>query len=190
MENINRIIRERRSIFPKEFNGNKLEDSILETLLENANYAPNHKSNYPWRFIVISDHALHRFLHEAAEIYKDDTPSEKFNQQKLDKIYRYEEQVSHCIAIVMERSDDTILNEDICAVAAAVQNIYLSLDTFPKAAGYWSTGLGTYSSRMRTFFGLNEYQTLMGYFILGEVDLKRTEGRRRNFRDFVSFLNS
>ena len=36
---INQIIKERRSTFPKEFNGEVIDDSVIEQLLENAQWA-------------------------------------------------------------------------------------------------------------------------------------------------------
>ena len=187
---INEIIEQRRSIYPKEFTGEKIEQQVLETLLRNANFAPNHKSNYPWRYIVIGDLSLEAWVDKAAEIYQNETASESFNQAKFDKIKQYAQQVSHAIAIVMEREPDTksIEREDICAVAAGVQNMYLSLSQFENVGGYWSTGMGTYSKAMFDFLKLNENQTLLGFFVLGHVENKRTEGHKKDYTKFVSYL--
>lgn len=191
MENhINNIIRQRRSIYPHEFNGEKLEDSVIHTLLENANFAPNHKGNYPWRFVVMKDDSLITWIDIAAELYIQNTSAEKFKQIKLDKILSYKKTVSHALAIVMLRDTDsnTILNEDICAVAASVQNIYLSLSQFDHVGGYWSTGLGTYSADMHSFLKLNSIETLLGFFILGTVVVKRTEAHKKDYKQFVRYL--
>ncbi len=187
---INEIIAQRRSIYPKEFTGEKIDQTVLETLLQNANFAPNHKSNYPWRFIVIKDHSLENWVNKAAEIYQTETAVESFNQAKFDKIKQYALQVSHAVAIVMERESDTksIEREDLCAVAAAVQNMYLSLSQFEQVGGYWSTGMGTYSKAMFDYLKLNENQTLLGFFVLGHVENKRTEGHKKDYTKFVSYL--
>jgi nitroreductase len=187
---INEIIAQRRSIYPKEFTGEKIDQSVLETLLQNANFAPNHKSNYPWRFIVIKDLSLENWVNKAAEIYQMETAVESFNQAKFDKIKQYAQQVSHAIAIVMEREPDSksIEREDLCAVAAAVQNMYLSLSQFEQVGGYWSTGMGTYSKAMFDYLNLNENQTLLGFFVLGHVENKRTEGHKKDSTKFVSYL--
>ena len=187
---INEIIAQRRSIYPKEFTGEKIDKQVLETLLRNANFAPNHKSNYPWRFVVIADASLQSWVDKAAEIYQNETASESFNQAKFDKIKHYTQQVSNAIAIVMEREPDTksIEREDICAAAAGVQNMYLSLSQFEHVGGYWSTGMGTYSKAMFEFLKLNENQTLLGFFVLGVVENKRTEGHKKDINKFVSYL--
>lgn len=191
MENhINKIIRQRRSIYPHEFNGEKVDELVIQTVLENANFAPNHKGNYPWRFVVIHEASLQTWIDKAAELYIQNTSIEKFKQIKLDKILAYKNTVSHAIAIVMLRDEEskTILNEDICAVATSVQNIYLSLSQFENVGGYWSTGLGTYSSEMHKFLKLSSDETLLGFFILGSVDVKRIEAHKKDYKQFVRYL--
>lgn len=147
-------------------------------------------SNYPWRFIVIKGGQLINWIDECAGIYHEETSPDKFRQEKLDKTLGYKQQISHAIAIILHREEPerSVEREDICAVACSVQNMYLSLDQFPHAAGYWSTGLGTYSSRMHKYLGLEDKESLMGYFVLGHVETKRTEAHKRDFHKFVRYL--
>jgi nitroreductase len=189
-KNINEIIRDRRSIYTREFTGDILAEDIINTLLYNANLAPNHHSNYPWRFVVISGDKLSGWLHHAAEIYMKETPPEKFRQEKVDKTLGNITKISHAIAVVLHRDPEVKSREieDVCAVACAVQNMYLSLDQYEHAGGYWSTGLGTYSEDMHTYLGLNSNEKLMGYFILGHIEQKRTEGHKKDYKKFVRYL--
>jgi nitroreductase len=188
-KNINQIIKERRSIFPKEYSGQILPENVIETLLENANFAPNHHSNYPWRFIVVSPSSIKNWLFTAAEIYRIKTSLELFKQDKYDKLIGFQNQISHAIAIVLHRDHPKTKEiEDISAVACAVQNMYLSLSQFENAAGYWSTGLGTSDKEMSEYFQLKDEDTLMGFFVLGHVSEKRTLGNRRNYKNFVKFI--
>lgn len=168
----------------------ELESSVIDTLLQNANFAPNHHSNYPWRFVVIQGAALDSWLDEAIRIYRIHTEEAKFKEEKVLKMERYKHQISHAIAIVLHREYDSrsLEIEDVCAVACAVQNMYLSLSEFPEAGGYWSTGLGTYSSEMKEFLSLKDNEKLMGYFICGHVVDKRTEGNRKSIDNFVRYL--
>lgn len=190
MENISKIIQERRSIYPKEYTGQLLSDDIVRELLINANFAPNHKSNYPWRFKVMKGESLIQWLDFAADLYKKENAGDRFKPEKYDKILFNKNKISHAIAIVCHREEEskTILNEDICAVAAAVQNMYLSLSAHEHAGGYWSTGLGTYSADMKQYFGLAEGDLLLGYFIIGHLEVKRTSGARKNIDNFVDWL--
>lgn len=188
--NINQIIRSRRSIYPHEFNGNELEIGVVETILENANYAPNHKSNYPWRFIVVCRPKTEDFYNLAAEIYRNSVSSEDYKDLKMNKILACKSSVSHVIAIVMHREpeDKTVLIEDICAVAASVQNMYLTLSQYEHAGGYWSTGLGTNSEYMRQFLNIAENEVHMGFFIIGATQNKRTESNKKPYTNFVKFI--
>ena len=55
--------------------------------------------------------------------------------------------------------------------------------------GYWSTSLGTYNPTMSEFLELTTQQQLLGFFVLGEVDHKRTEGMKKNVNQFVRYFN-
>jgi len=184
---INQIIKERRSHYPQEFTGNILDADIINILLQNANWAPNHTLNYPWRFKILTQASLTAWIEKAIELYKADTPTELQKSSKLTKLEAYKTQISHSIAIVLQHNEIIKHNavEDISAVACAVQNIYLSLSQYPHAAGYWSTGLGTYSSAMHQYLGLEPNQQLMGFFILGHIETKRTESNRKSIENFL-----
>jgi hypothetical protein len=47
-----KIIRRRRSIFPKKYCGEKVDRKVLEEMLEAARWAPSHHLTEPWKFIV------------------------------------------------------------------------------------------------------------------------------------------
>ena len=49
---ITNILRSRRSVFPKNFNGEHIDDEFIIQILENANYAPSHKLTQPWLFKI------------------------------------------------------------------------------------------------------------------------------------------
>jgi len=59
---LNKLIRERRSIFPKQYDAGKhVDDAIIRQMLENANWAPTHKLTEPWRFTVFTGKGLQTF---------------------------------------------------------------------------------------------------------------------------------
>ena len=47
IEDITNLIETRRSHFAKEFNGNIAPKSLIENLINNANWAPSHKFTMP-----------------------------------------------------------------------------------------------------------------------------------------------
>ena len=54
-EQLNALIHQRRSIFPKDYTKERVDDTIVQQILENATWAPTHKLTEPWRFIVYTD---------------------------------------------------------------------------------------------------------------------------------------
>lgn len=61
IEEINRLIKSRRSVFVDQFSEQKIEKKIIHQLLENANWAPSHGKTEPWRFFVFSGKGLKKF---------------------------------------------------------------------------------------------------------------------------------
>ena len=58
IEELNRLIRNRRSIYPNVFSDEVIPDNIIENMLENANWAPNHGITEPWRFTVFTGEGI------------------------------------------------------------------------------------------------------------------------------------
>ncbi len=58
LSNVSGIIRQRRSVKPTFMDPEKPVDAtLLDTLLENANWAPTHGLTEPWRFTVFTGSA-------------------------------------------------------------------------------------------------------------------------------------
>ena len=171
---LNEIIKYRRSIYPKEFNGNKVEDFIVQNLLKNAHKAPSHGNTRPWLFKVFKGEALEALVEQIKKHHLKYTSEEKL-EGKLVKVENYKTQCSHIIAICVKPSIKHPIAEDTNAVAMAVQNLWLSLINYPKVGGYWSSGNGTYTLEMDAFLRLEDGSSCMGFFLLGSVDVKRTE---------------
>lgn len=184
MEQINQLIRSRRSVFPDQFEkGEPIAEELVWQLLENANWAPNHKQTEPWRFVVFSGEGRKKFASFQASRYKD-TAGEKFRQDKYDKLLSNPLLCSHILAIILKRS--TTVNipemEEIAAVACAVENIYLSATAYG-LGGYWSTGGVTYDPAAHNFLGLEGEDRLLGFFYLGKVKVPSPGGRRGDIRE-------
>lgn len=186
---VNRLIRSRRSVFPDQFEkGKTIPDEIVWELLENANWAPNHKHTEPWRFVVFSGQGLSTFAAFQAARYKE-TAGEKFRQDKYDKQLTNPLVCSHIIAIVLRRSTkvDIPEMEEIAAVACAVQNLWLSAVAYG-FGGYWSTGGITFDPAAKGFLELEENDRLMGFFYLGVVRVPSPGTRRGAIREKTSWV--
>ena len=162
----------RRSLFPRQFTGGVIDSNVIKKILEYANTAPNHKQTRPWRFVVFSGKAKENLLDFKKEYYIKNTSPGEVNQKKLDDFELRKANVSHIIAINMHRDELHRLPEieEIAAVSCAVQNMYLSLNTFG-IGGYWYTGNVSFSEEMKSYLGLKGEDRCLGFFYLGIVEL-------------------
>src|SRR5882672_5386437 len=69
-EDVNQLIRTRRSVFPKDYTGEKVGEEIVRQMLENANWAPSHKLTEPWRFVVFSGEGLRKLAEFQGACYQ------------------------------------------------------------------------------------------------------------------------
>jgi len=181
-QQVNDLIRTRRSVFVPQFEPGKIiPDDIIWQLLENANWAPSHKRTEPWRFVVFSGAGLQRLAQFQADLYQQ-TAGFKFNPAKHEKLLAMPPQCSHIIALGMQRSEDLPEIEDVEAVACAVQNLALSAHAYG-LGGFWSSGGITYTEEAKAFFGLGPEDKLLGFFNLGYVKTPGAAGKRGPVQD-------
>jgi nitroreductase len=186
---INHLIKTRRSVFPAQFSGEKIEDSIIEQMLENANWAPTHGLTEPWRFVVFSGEGIKKLAHFQAEMYKKRTLPEKFEETKYEKLQLSPLKASHIIAIGMKRQESGKIPEieEIEAVACAVQNMYLTATAYGVGA-YWGSGGVTYYPEAKSFFGLDEKDKLLGFFYVGQIAKPSPAGTRKPIAEKVTWV--
>jgi len=192
IEEVNKIIRNRRSMFVAQFKENDpIDDSIIAEMLENANYAPTHKLTEPWRFTVFSGEGLKKFADFQADLYK--ARAEKAGTFVEATYQRFKEnplKASHIISIGMKRDLKANLPEmeEIAAVAMAVQNIYLTACAHG-LAGYWGTGGPTFYPEAKSFFGLEEEDQLMGFFFVAKPTTDRwPEAKRKPIEEKITWV--
>ncbi|MEO6819974.1 MAG: nitroreductase [Ginsengibacter sp.] len=187
----NAIIKNRRSITPPLYvKGKIIPDEIIWQILENANFAPNHKKTEPWRFTVFAGDGLHQLAKLQSKIYEDFS-GEKFKEVQLKKLMDFPLMSSHVIAIKMRRSEESKIREieEIEATACAVQNMFLTATAYGLGA-FWSTGGITYYEEAKQFFGLEAHDKLLGFFYLGYLENEIGDGYRRgDVKEKVEWVN-
>jgi nitroreductase len=184
---VNECIRTRRTIFPEFFSDRKVHKELIETLLENARWAPTHKLTQPWRFKVFFGKGVETFANWHAESYKKITPPENFKEAVYRKLSERALKASAIIAIVMKRDEKESLPEveEIAAVSAAVQNMYITSSAYGLAA-YWGSGGLTYTQAMKDFLKIGEKDICMGLFMVGYPDIEWPMRTERLSRDEIS----
>jgi nitroreductase len=192
IEEVNKIIRGRRSMFIAQFKENDpVDDQIIQDILENANWAPTHKLTEPWNFKVFTGEGLKKFADFQAELYKErSTKTGNFIEATYQKFKENPLKASHVIAIIMKRDLKANLPvmEEIAAVSMAVQNMYLTASAHGLAA-YWGTGGPTFWPEAKPWFGLEEEDMLMGFFYVAKPATDRWPvGKRRPVGEKVEWV--
>jgi nitroreductase len=172
-------IANRRSTKPALLNGKKIVDRQIRQLLELANWAPTHGHTEPWRFIVYSGVAVQQFCHEHAELHRQTTPPPIFTAAKYEKQRHNGDKASHLVVVYMKRGSNPNITalEEICATAAAVENILLGAETLGIAV-LWSTGGMLLHPVMKEYFGLGVEDVLLGMLYMGYTDEAVKPGKR------------
>lgn len=189
VEQINHLIKNRRSIYPNMYSGEIVDDVIINQMMENANWAPTHKLTEPWRFIVFKGEGLKRLAEFQSALYKKLASQEgNFNQNTFEKLASKPMLASHIIAIGMKRNTIVPEIEEVSSVACAVQNMYLTATAYGIGC-YWGSGGVTYKEEAKSFFGLEPEDKLLGFLYIGmPKGDKRPEGIRKSIENKVSWV--
>ena len=188
---VSRLIHDRRSVFPKEYSGERVDDAVIDQMLENANWAPSHKLTEPWRFVVFSDQGLHKLAEFQASCYRIVTEANgSFREDRYQALLTKPMRSSHIISIGMKRDEKKSLPEieEIGAVFCAVQNMYLTATAYGIGC-YFSTGGITYFEEAKAFFNLEKEDKLLGFLHVGVPKGRGPEGRRKPVGEKVKWVS-
>jgi nitroreductase len=182
------LIKDRRTIQPKDYTDRVVSRDIVERVLGNAIWAPNHGMTQPWRFHVFAGEARRRLSAFMGEEYTRLTPPEKFLQKKHDNHVHRPMQSSVAIALCMARDPKGKISEmeEMFAVACGVQNMYLTCTAYG-LGGFWSTGAVITGEGMRGFLGLGEQDRCLGLFYMGYPSVEWPKGYRKPLVEFMSW---
>lgn len=190
-EEINELIAQRRSVFVEQFSGARVDDAIINRMLENANWAPTHKLTEPWRFVVYTGEGLGKLATLQAEFYKKVTTADgTFKEERYQNLLKKPMQSSHIIVVGMKRDARKSVPEieEAGAVFCAVQNMYLTATAYG-VGGYLSTGGITYFEGAQALFGWGPEDKLIGFFHVGIPKQPLRDGHRKPFTDKVIWIS-
>jgi nitroreductase len=188
-QDLNTLIRSRRSVYPKQYSRQAVDQEIIAQMLENANWAPNHRKTEPWRFVVFGGSQLETLAQFQAEQYKLHTPAEAFDQAKYDKVLVNFSSPAYAIAIALKRHEKLLPEyEEIAAVSCAVQNMLLTAAAYGLGA-FWSTGGITNLAPAKVPFfewaglPLGEEDLLMGFVMVGHYEVEIPDNARKPIQE-------
>lgn len=183
LSEISDLIKDRRTIFPEFYSDRKIHREQVETILNNAIWAPNHGSTQPWQFKVFLDDGKKKLSDFLSGLYTEKFQGEDFKQMKFDKL-KNRPISSGCavVAVSLKRDPESkILEiEEIEAVACAIQNMYLTCTAWGLGS-FWSTPKLIYTEEMHEFLELTGEDKCLGLFYIGypKSDFEWPTGHRK-----------
>ncbi len=186
--NINEIIKNRRATPPRFLAPEKIEDKIILQLLENANWAPNHKHTEPWRFYVYKGKAKQKLAEDIFRLLnKKAEEGVPVNLLKAEKLKTNIERVPVVIFIAAEFDKAKRIPEweEVAAVAMAVQNMWLSATEMGLGA-FWSTP--KFLDLLKELLHLKAGQQPLGFFFLGHISMEYPSPGRGAIDDKIKWM--
>lgn len=191
-DQINQIIKSRRSIFPKDYTGESVDDSIVQQMLENANWAPTHKFTEPWRFIVYSGEGRKKLAELQAAVYKLKTEADgTFKEERYQNLLIKPFESSHIILVYMKRDEKKSVPEieEMGAVFCAIENMYFTATAYGIGC-YLSTGGVTYFEESKAAFGLASEDRILGFVHIGTPKQFNQVSRRNPIEEKVTWVKN
>jgi nitroreductase len=149
--------------------GNRgIAHEVLVEILEDAQWAPTHGLNQPWRFHVFTGEGRVRLADALQSLYDKTTPKAEFRPEKRAKLHEglLLAPVSIAVAALAEGGGKISRMDEICATACAVQNLLLS--AHQRGVGsYWSTPTVACRDEFARWLGLDSRHIPLGLVYLG-----------------------
>jgi len=155
---------------------------LVEKMLAAAVQAPNHYKVRPWRFFVLTGSALERLGNAMADAFRKRHPemAEEAVASQRGKALR--SPLLIVVGVDPPGESKVIEIENVCATAAAAQNLLLAAHGLGLAAK-WYTGDNAYDADIKAFFGLQPDQHLLGFIHIGYPMTEAQAGERPTYED-------
>ena len=155
---------------------------LIEKLLSAAVQAPNHYKVRPWRFVVLTGNARNKLGDVFAASLLERKPD--LSQEALDKTRGLSLRAPALIAVGVDKpSEEKVLEiENICATAAACQNILLAAQAEGLAVK-WRTGEWARDQKVKEFLGFSAEQHIVAFLYIGYPEFVAKYEPRPSFED-------
>lgn len=166
----------------KKVKPDPLPRELIEKLLDAAVQAPNHYKVRPWRFVVVAGEARKKLGDVMAASKLESHP--EFPQEAFDKARATPLQAPVVVAVGVDKpSEPKVLEiENICAVAAACQNLLLAAHAMGLGAK-WRTGEWALDIKVKEFLGFDADQHLIAFIYVGYPEFIAEPVTRPSFED-------
>jgi nitroreductase len=140
--------------------------SQIERLLTAAVRAPDHGKLAPWRFVVLQGESRHVLANAMAESFLASNPAATVTQLDGERAKPLRAPAIVTVAARINKGHKVPEHEQIQAVAAAVQNMFLAAHAMGLGA-MWKTGAATESSIVKRALGLDEADVIVAFLYVG-----------------------
>ncbi|HTP07847.1 MAG TPA: nitroreductase [Anaerolineae bacterium] len=161
---------------------------VIEKILSAAVQAPNHFKVRPWRFVVMTGAGREKLGEAMAQSTKAAKPEATEEELQKDRGKPLRAPVVIAVAVGKPAVAKEKEIEDICATAAAVQNMLLAAHALGLAA-MWRTGPSAADPAIKRFFGWEVDQHLLGFVYLGYPQHEPTPYERPSFEDRTVWID-
>ncbi len=143
-----------------------LARETIEKLLSAGVQAPNHYKVRPWRFVVLTGQARNKLGEVMAEVFHQKFPAVK--PEALEKERAKPLRSPVLIAVAVDKPSEPKVREieNICAAAAACENILLAAHGMGLGA-FWRTGDAAREPAVKKFLGFEQDQDLIAFLYIG-----------------------
>jgi nitroreductase len=155
---------------------------VIEKLLSAAVQAPNHYKIRPWRFVVLTGESRERLGEVMAASFHARFPD--VVDMALEKERQKPLRAPVVIAVAVDKPTEPKVKEieNICAVAAACENILLAANALGLGA-IWRTGDAVHDENVKKFLGFEPDQHLVGFLYIGYPELELEYPERPSYED-------
>jgi nitroreductase len=159
-----------------------LPRELIEKLLAAAVQAPNHFRVRPWRFIVLSGQARNRLGEVMAQALLQRHPDSTELELNVERARPLRAPVLIAVGVDKPGEPKVVEIENICAAAAAVENLLLAANALGLGA-MWRTGPAAREPKVKQFLGLAPDQDLIAFVYVGYPDILPEARERPSFAD-------
>ena len=139
---------------------------LIEKMLAAAAQAPNHYKVRPWRFVVMTGAARERLGAVMAQSMRKRDPGAKEEALAVERARPLRAPVLIAVGVDKPREPKVVEIENVCAAAAATQNMLLAAQALGLAT-YWRTGRAATDPDVKAFLGFEPDQHVMGFIYVG-----------------------
>jgi nitroreductase len=164
-----------------------LPRELVEKLLDAAVQAPNHYRSRPWRFVVLTGASRERLGEVMASSLKLQNPELPDSGLGIERAKPLRAPV--LIAVGVDKATDprVLEIEDICAVAAAVENLLLAAHALGLGA-MWRTGPAARDPQVKQFLGLEPDRHLLAFVYVGVPDMQAEGVERPSYQERTTWM--